>query len=157
MKAQTKKHELLWNELTAINDQNGRRALIFEDTKLEKPKYRPLADSDPGRLLDILGGNIGDAYRWNWAYKYTYENHLEQVGGKYDQTEADNWNLEAQSKAYADETGHYYVTGMIILEVPGEYRVVFEIDYTEGYFNSFINTPYTYEQSGNNHGILLYS
>ena len=65
----------------------------------------------------MLGGDVLDATRTNWAFEYTYENYIEDNCMEFDSKEAGSWDIEEKSIERAHDTGHWYVTGIVSLNV----------------------------------------
>lgn len=150
--SQENKIELLWSELTLMNDVDDRKLAIYSDAKNNFHKYKILAEEDPHRLFEILGGNDSEVTTSNWAFEYSYEDYILENDIEYDVNDANDWNLEGKSIEHAHNTGHWYVTGTCVIEGPENIKLVFEFEYCEGYFNGIIGTPYNECEHGN-HGI----
>ncbi|WP_374506143.1 hypothetical protein [Flavobacterium sp.] len=152
--SQKKNIEKLWCELILMENINDRRALIHNDVKIKNPKYQILAKDDPYRFFELLGGDESEINSNNWAFKYTYEDYIEENDIEYDHKEADGWNLEEKSIEHANDTGHWYVTGTCMIESPNNIKLEFEFDYCDGLLDKIIGTPYNVKEHGN-HGILF--
>ena len=149
------KEDSLWLELIEIENIVYRRSLIFNDINSGNNRFELIAENDPFRLFELLGGDEADSIKNNWAFKYTYENYLEEEDKEYVEKEANEWDVDEKSIERAHESGHWYVTGEVILEgLKGE-ELFFELQYTEGFFDSLISTPYNYNDT-KDHGILFY-
>lgn len=142
----------LWVEFSLIGNINQRRILISQDVQNEAPKFRNLAEDNPYRFFELLGGNILDIECSNWAVEYTYEEYLEDNELPYDNNEAENWNLIDRSIEHAEYTAHWYVTGICILKEPENIELPFEFDYCDGLIDCVIGTPYNKAEHGG-HGI----
>jgi hypothetical protein len=75
--------------------------------------------------------------------------YINECGFNYNKVNEKTWNLENKSIENTNDTGYYY----IILK--GE-KIAFELEYTEGYFDKIIGTPYDTDEFGNDHGIFYY-
>jgi len=149
------KEESLWSELNEIESFIARRSLIFNDINSGNKLFELIAKNEPGRLLKLLGGDEGDSIRYNWASEYTYEDYLEEEDQEYDEKEATEWDVDEKSIERAHDSGHWYVTGELVLEgLKGE-ELAFEFQYTEGYFDGIIGTPYNTDEDGKDHGIYF--
>ncbi len=143
--------EALWAELSSLADINERRSVIHQDTRLDAPRYLVLAEDDPYRLFNLLGGDASEIETMNWAFEYTYEECIEENDIEYDSEEEKNWDLEKKSIERAHNTGHWYVTGTSIVKGPNGIELEFEFEFCEGYLGIIIGTPYNREEHG--HGI----
>ncbi len=152
--SQKQKIEILWSELTLIENINDRRVLIHSDVKNKRPKYEILAKDDPYRFFELLGGDKSEINSNNWAFEYTYEDYIEENDIEYDPEQADGWDLEGKSIEHANDTGHWYVTGTCVIEGPNNIELEFEFDYCDGLLDRIIGTPYNENEHGNN-GILF--
>ena len=149
------KEDSLWSELDEIESFIARRSLIFNDILSGNRRFEILAENDPFRLFELLGGDEADSARHNWAFEYTYEDYIEEYDEEYDEKEANEWDVEEKSIERAHDSGHWYVTGEIILEgLKGE-ELAFELEYTEGYFDGIIGTPYNSGEQGKDYGIYF--
>lgn len=54
------KIELLWSELLQIDNIDKRKEIIYHDTFKSKPIYSVLAEQNPFRLFEIIGGDFSD-------------------------------------------------------------------------------------------------
>lgn len=127
---------------------------IYNDVQSKSRKYQILVKKDPRRLFDILGGDDSEITTSNWAFPYSYEDYILENGNEYDVHEAKEWDLEEKSIEHAHDTGHWYVTGICIIEGPDHMELAFEFEYCEGYLGSIIGTPYNASEHGG-HGILF--
>ena len=152
--SQNQKTEILWSELTLIENINDRRVLIHNDTKIKMPKYQILAEDDPYRFFELLDGDKSEINSNNWAFKYTYEDYIQENDIEYDPEEADEWDLEGKSIEHAYDTGHWYVSGTCLIEGPNNIELEFEFDYCDGLLDRIIGTPYNENEHGNR-GILF--
>ncbi len=147
------KEDNLWLELTKIESTAKIRSLIFTDVKSGRKRFKVLADDNPNRFFDVLGGDESDAIRYNWAFEYSHNEYIEENELEYDENEANKWDMEAESIEKANDSGHWLVTGISTLDgLKGE-QLFFELQYSEGYFDGIIGTPYNTNESGNEHGI----
>jgi hypothetical protein len=146
--------ELLWTELLLINNIDDRVLTIFNDIESKFHKYQILAEEDPQRLFQLLGGDDLEIQTYNWAFEYSYEDYINENDLEYDANEAGKWDLEEKSIEHAHDTGHWYVTGIILVQGPKNIELEFEIEYCEGYIDGIIGTPYNKSKHGN-HGILF--
>jgi hypothetical protein len=149
------KIELLWSELTSIKNIEDRIVAIYKDIQSDLCKYKIIAEQDPHRLFELLGGDDSEITSSNWAFEYTYEDYIGENDIEYDANEAKEWDLEKKSIEHANDTGYWYVTGTCIIEVPDGIELEFEFEYCEGYLEGIIGTPYNQTEHGN-HGILFY-
>jgi len=145
----------LWLELTKIKDFETLRSMIYKDSSSKNNRYKLIADDDPLRFFELLGGDEAEAERFNWAYEYTYKDYINEYGINYNKSDEKSWDLENKSIENANDTGYYYVTGVVILKgLKGE-KIAFELEYTDGYFDKIIGTPYDTDEFGNEHGIYF--
>jgi hypothetical protein len=144
--------EILWSELSSMNSIDDRRVTIYHDIKSKSPKYLMLAEENPHRLFELLGGDDSEIDTQNWAFEYTYKDFIEEYDIEYNSKEADVWDLEEKSIEHAHDTGHWYVTGTCVIKGPQNIKLAFEFEYCEGYLDGIIGTPYTEAEHGN-HGI----
>ena len=151
---QEDKTELLWSELTSIKNIDERIVAIHNDIKSKSLKYQILAENQPYRLFELLGGKDSEIYTSNWAFEYTYEDYIQECEIEFDSQESDDWDLEEKSIEHAHDTGYWYVTGTCIIEGPNGIELEFEFEYSEGYLDGIIGTPYNETEHGN-HGILF--
>ncbi len=159
-----KDSEELLNELLSIDDIEKRKEIIFNDISKRNPKYKIIAQDDPYKLFDALGGDEDEVIRThNWAYEYTFNDFLtEQIDNGYEFDEDTFEGTKEEWKEYqnhlnllrekfdekeesikrANDTGNYYVTGLY--EIKGKNNIIlpFEWDFCEGYLESIIGTPY---------------
>lgn len=54
---QEDKIELLWSELTSIKNIEDKIVAIHKDIQSDSRKYQILAEEDPQRLFELLGGD----------------------------------------------------------------------------------------------------
>ncbi|OYU95968.1 MAG: hypothetical protein CFE21_06010 [Bacteroidetes bacterium B1(2017)] len=142
----------LWVEIESIKNLEERVILIHRDITDNKKRYKVLAEEDPYRLFELLGGDDSELLKTNWAFEYTYEEYIEEYDIDYDSVEEIKWDLEEKSIERAHETGHWYVTGTSILKGPNGIELEFEFEFCEGYLDGIIGTPYN-EAAHGNHGI----
>lgn len=136
------KLDFLWEEISSIPAIPDRIKVIFQDVSKDLNRYKSLAEEDPYRLFELLGGDEANATRANWAFEYQYEDYLEENGEEFDSEIAAAWNVEEKSIERAVNSGHWYVTGIVVLYTDDLDEVVFELQFTEGYFDGIIGTPY---------------
>jgi len=149
------KEDSLWLELIEIENLVDRRSLIFNDILSGIKRFELLAIKNPYKFFELLGGDDSDSMKYNWAFEYTYENYIEEYDEEYDEKASYDWDVEEKSIERAHDTGHWYVTGVVILEgLKGE-KLAFELEYTEGYFDGIIGTPYNTDENGKDHGIYF--
>jgi hypothetical protein len=134
--------ELLWQELESLDDYIERILLIHQDISSGCLKYKILADNDPFRLFEDLGGNESDIETSNWALPYSYDDYIEENDLEYDSAEAELWDLEERSIEHAHDTAHWYVTGTSVINGPGDIELSFEFEFCEGYIDGNLKTPY---------------
>ncbi len=146
--------ELLWSELTSFINIDERIAAIYKDIQSDLRKYQILAEEDPNLLFELLGGDDSKIKTSNWAFEYTYEDYIQENDLEYDANEANEWDLEEKSIKHAHDTGHWYVTGICIIDGTDNAKLEFEFEYCEGYLDGIIGTPYN-ESKHANHGILF--
>ena len=147
----SKSEEQLWQEISSLETIQERRMKVLEDVNSKKHRYKKLAESEPHVFFELLGGE-DQGNRSFWAHEFTYEEHLKDNGEEYDEEAAKCWDLEAESIRRAEETGFYYVTGLVHLDVTDDEYLTFEVDYCEGYFANIIATPYDEEVGNLTHG-----
>jgi len=145
--------ERLWSELISINTDD-RKLAIYKDVHSNLRKYQVLAEEEPHRLFELLGGDDSRITTSNWAFEYSYEDYIEENGIEHDENEANEWDLEEKSIQHAHDTGYWYVTGTCIIEGPDDIELEFEFEYCEGYRDGIIGTPYNESEHGN-HGFLF--
>ena len=146
--------ELLWSELTSMDNFDDRRVAIYNDIQSNLRKYQILAEKAPYRLFKILGGDDSEITTSNWATEYNYDDYIEENSVEYEEDEEDEWDLEEESIKHAHNTGHWLVTGICIIKGPDNIELEFEFDYCEGYLSGIIGTPY-YKANPKYHGILF--
>ena len=132
----------LWDTLESVESLEDRVRIIHKDIAEHANFFKPLAEEDPYRLFKLLGGEVLDATRTNWAIEYTYENYIEDNDLEFDSKEAESWDIEERSIKRAEDTGHWLVTGIVSLDVDESSSLLFEIEFAEGYFDGIIGTPY---------------
>lgn len=146
----------LISELKAINEIESRRSLINEDIINGTLKFKPLADHKPMLLFELLGGDINDIEKENYAnpideedYNEIYseedvnnENEEENVDDDDEIESEDEYDEEEESIEYARNSGHWEVVGESILRGPGSIKLYFVFEYCEGYLNGIKSTPY---------------
>lgn len=142
----------LWSEIISIKNIEERRTKIIEDIKSSNHKYCVLAKEDPYRLFMLLGGDESEITTQNWAFEFNYEDYLEESGGEFSEEESKKWDLEERSIQRALDLGYWYVTGESIIMAQNGDNLVFEFQYSEGYLDGIIGTPYNQSSHGN-HGI----
>ena len=147
-----KKLTSLWKEISSIDSIQDRVNIIYRDIKENKRKYKSLAEEDPFRFFTLLGGDEANADRLNWAFEYLYEDYLEETEEEYDCELAQSWNVEEESIKRAHEMGFWYVTGIVNVMMDNADELIFELQYSEGYFDGIIGTPYDDRVS---HGVLF--
>lgn len=134
------KIELLWSELMSIENIYDRRAFIYQETKKKKPKYKILADEEPYRLFEFLGGDeskVDNLKKWVW--EYTNDDYTEENDMEYDSVEANNWDVEEKSIEHAIENwSNYSLTGTVVILGPNNIELEFEFDFTEGCIEGII-------------------
>jgi hypothetical protein len=143
--------EKLWAELESIKKINERVILVHRDITDNENRYKVLAEEDPYRLFELLGGDDTDLLTTNWAFEYSYEDYVNENGLEYDTQEADQWDKEEKSIERAHDTGHWYVTGSSTIEGPNGIELEFEFEFCEGNIEKIIGTPYNEDKHGN-HG-----
>ena len=145
-------------ELNAINEIEDRRCLINGDIISGSIKFKPLADQKPMLLFELLGGDINDIEKENFAYPLDEEDYNEIYSeeeedgdseneddddGEEDEFESeDEYDEEEESIEYARNSGHWEVVGESILRGPGDIKLHFVFEYCEGYLNGIKSTPY---------------
>jgi hypothetical protein len=147
-------NELLWSELSSINNIDDRIVAIYKDIQSDLRKYQILAEEEPQRLFELLGGSDSEITTSNWAFEYSYEDYIQENDIEYDANEANEWDLEEKSIEHANDSGHWYVTGICIIEGPNNVKLEFEFEYCDGYLDGIIGTPYNETEHGD-HGILF--
>ncbi len=147
--------ENLWIELSSINNIDDRIITIYKDIHSDLHKYQILAEQDPRRLFELLGGDYSEIRRSKWAIDYSYDDYIEEYDIEYDDNEANEWDLEEKSVERAHDTGYWYVTGISIIEGPDNINLQFEFEYCEGYLDGIIGTPYNQTEHGG-HGVLFH-
>ena len=150
-----KQLEALLEELSQLESFDHRIRAVYNDIDSKKFRFKPLAKHYPYKLFEILGGDPSTTNLMNWAMEYTYEDHLECSGEEYDEEKAKSWNLEEESINQALVSAHWYVTGFVTVGSEG-YELLFEIDFTEGYFESVIGTPYDEDIGSKVHGFEFF-
>jgi hypothetical protein len=145
--------EELWYSIESVNSHSERIKLIFRDINDHSNLYKTLADNDPDRLFKLLGGDEADAELTNWAFVYTYEDHIEYYNLEYDSDEAELWDVEERSIERAIDSGHFYVTGLVTLKSNDSTELLFELQFTEGRSDGIIGTPYDENIGSEIHGI----
>jgi hypothetical protein len=148
--------ESLIEDLNEMGSFDERIIAVYNDIKSKKFRFRPLAEYYPYRLFEILGGDPSAANRRNWAMEYTYEDHLECSGEEYDVEKGKSWNLEEESINQALSSAHWYVTGLVSVVSREGHELIFEIDFSEGYFDSVIGTPYDEDIGCKVHGFEFF-
>jgi len=146
--------EKLWSELTSIENIDDRIIAIHNDTISKSPNYQVIAEENPQRLFELLGGDDAEINTNNWAFEYTYEDYIQEYDIEYDSAEASEWDLEEKSIEHAHDTGYWYVTGTCVIEGPNNIELKFEFEYCEGYLGGISGTPYNLSEHGT-HGILF--
>ena len=144
--------ELLWQELGSVNNLEQRVSLIHKDISSKTFRYKPLAEEDPYRLFKMIGGDESELIIINWAFEYTYQQHLEEdVDVEYNFEDEIKWDIEEKSIERAHESGHWYVTGFASIQGLNGMELNFEFEFCEGYLGAIIGTPYNEDEHGN-HG-----
>jgi hypothetical protein len=145
----------LISELNAINEIESRRSLINEDIISGVLKFKPIADLKPMLLFELLGGDINDIEKENYAdpldeedYNEIYSEEEEEAEENEEEIEEDDsesedeYDEEEESIEYARSSGHWEVVGESILRGPGSIKLHFVFEYCEGYLNGIKSTPY---------------
>lgn len=148
----------LISELNAINEIESRRSLINEDIISTTLKFKPLADQKPMLFFELLGGDINDIQKENYAdpldeedYDEIYSEEEEEVNNENEEENIDDddefesedeYDEEEESIEYARSSGHWEVVGESILRGPGSIKLHFVFEYCEGYLNGIKSTPY---------------
>ena len=151
-----KQLEALIEELSQLESFDHRIRAVYNDIDSKKFRFKPLAKHYPYKLFEILGGDPSTTNLMNWAMEYTYEDHLECSGEEYDEKKAKSWNLEEESINQALVSAHWYVTGFVSVVSSEGHELLFEIDFTEGYFESVIGTPYDEDIGSKVHGFEFF-
>jgi hypothetical protein len=151
---QENKNEVLWSELSSLNNIDERVVAIYKDIMSDIRKYQILAEEEPQRLFELLGGSDSEITTSNWAFQYSYEDYIQENDIEYDANEANEWDLEEKSIEHAHDSGHWYVTGICKIEGPDNVELEFEFECCEGYLDGIIGTPYNESEHGD-HGILF--
>ena len=73
----------LWSTLEGIKSINERARRIYQDVVSEANFFKPLVEDDPYRFFDLLGGDVSEAERKNWATEYSYIEYLEDSGEEF--------------------------------------------------------------------------
>lgn len=149
------KIELLWSELLQIDNIDKRKEIIYHDTFKSKPIYRVLAEQNPSRLFEIIGGDFSDVEKKNQATLYTYSDYIDEYDAEYDSDEEAEWDDEAKSIEHANETGQWEIIGVCTIEGPNQIKLIFEFNYCEGYIDGIKSTPYNFS-STNEDEFLFY-
>ena len=144
----------LWEEISSIGKIEERRIKIFDDLRSSNFKFKGLAEEDPYRLFQLLGGDENKIETNNWAFEYEYEDYVDEYGVEFDENEFKEWKLEERSIQRAHDSGFWYVTGISNIRLQNGDELPFEFQYTEGYLDGIIGTPYNKSQHGN-HGLLF--
>ena len=126
----------LISELNAINEIESRRSLINEDIISATLKFKPLADYKPMLLFELLGGDINDIQKENYAdlldeedYDEIYSEEEEEAEENEEEIEEDDsetedeYDEEEESVEYAKSSGHWEVVGESILRGPGSIKL----------------------------------
>jgi hypothetical protein len=142
--------EIVWASLQAMVSKDERRVAIYKDVNSKKPVFKILAETDPQRLFEILGGYDFEIEMNNWAFEHTYEKYISDYDIEHDEVEALAWDLEEKSIEYALETGHWYVTGTCVINEPEGVELEFEFGYSDGYLDGIIGTPYEHWKEDDN-------
>ena len=144
-----------WIELMSMSNIDDRVIAIHDDIKNNVLKFMELAEDDPYRFFNLLGGDENEINNLNWAHEYSYEDYIQENGFDFDQEEEGKWDLEEKSIEHAHDTGHWYVTGSCTIKGPNNIELDFEFEYCEGYLEGIIGTPYNADEHGD-HGILFF-
>jgi hypothetical protein len=144
----------LCKELESTDSIDKLIELIDNDSRKEKARFKILADADPQRLFELLGGDEFEISTKNWALEYTYEDYINENGLHFDKEQAKKWNLEQESINHAHETAHWYVTGICSIKGANGLELNFEFEYCEGYVAGIIGTPYD-EENKRSHGFIF--
>ena len=147
--------EKLWEELESITNIDERVILIHRDIIDNEKRYKVLAEKNPYRLFELLGGDESKISTRSWAYEFTYDDYIELMDLEYDSKEEKKWNLNEKSIERAHDTGHWYVTGTSVITGPNGIELHFEFAFCEGYLDGIIGTPYNEAEHGN-HGFKFY-
>jgi hypothetical protein len=134
--------DTLWNKLSGIESKAELRKRIYEDIQANENRYKALADDDALRFYILLGGDFQIIETINWAPVYTYHEYITDNDLEYDEEAFQSWNIEKESNIRANETAHWYVTGISNLGIEDGLDLPFTIGYTEGYADEVIDTPY---------------
>jgi len=145
-------------ELNAINEIEDRRFLINGDIISGSLKFKPLADQKPMLLFELLGGDINDIEKENYASPVDEEDYNEIYSEEEEDGDSENedddddeedefesedeYDEEEESIEYARNSGHWEVVGESILRGPGDIKLHFVFEYCEGYLNGIKSTPY---------------
>ena len=141
--------EKLWEELESITNIDERVILIHRDIIDNEKRYKVLAEKNPYRLFELLGGDESKISTRSWAYEFTYDDYIELMDLEYDSKEEKKWNLNEKSIERAHDTGNWLVTGTCLIEGPNDIILKFEFEFCEGYVHGIIGTPYNVEKHGN--------
>jgi hypothetical protein len=148
--------DILVSEFKAINAIEDRRFLINEDIISGSLKFKPFAGQKPMLLFEMLGGDINDIKKENYASPLDEEDYNEiyseeEVDNKSEENDVaddeefegdDEYDEEEESIEYARSSGHWEVVGESILRGPGDIKFHFVFEYCEGYLNGIKSTPY---------------
>jgi hypothetical protein len=145
-------------ELNAINEIEDRRSLIYEDIINGSLKFKPLADQKPMLLFELLGGDITDIEKENYASPLDEEDYNEIYSEEEEDGDSENedddddeedefesedeYDEEEESIEYARNSGHWEVLGFCVLEGPGNIELPFTFEFCEGYLEGVKTTPY---------------
>ena len=148
----------LISELQAINQIDDRRFLINDDIINGSNKFKPLADQRPMLLFELLGGDINDILKENYASPLDEEDYneiyseVEEDGDSENEADDDDeedefesedeYDEEEESIEYARNSGHWEVLGFCVLEGPGNIELPFTFEFCEGYLEGVKTTPY---------------
>jgi len=154
-----KSNEELFQELLSAESVEERKQIIFKDISKKHPIYKSIAESNPSRFFDLLGGedNLWEE-PLNWAFEWTADNAAKEAeeSGHNFEIDAKGWNLEKESIKRANETGRWYVTSYCVIKGENNVELPFESEYCDGYYDKIIGTPYNTPIGGNSHGIAFY-
>ncbi len=69
-------------------------------------------------LIRTIGWECFKIIMCNWTFEFTYEVYIKKNNIEYDANESSESDLEGKSNSNAYDSGHWYVTGICIIDRP---------------------------------------
>jgi hypothetical protein len=148
--------ENLWSHIEQLSSTDERMDVILADIKNSTFIYKELANENPQRLFELVGGDVSNVdVTHRWATEYSYDSYIDDYELEFNELEANAWNIEEKSIERAEEMGEYYCTGRVSIYNKSLDELEFDFEFCDGYLDGIIATPYDFAIKEPDYGILM--